>query len=86
MKTIYKYVLDETIRMPDGAAIYSVGVQEGKAVVWALVDTDMPTVERKMMIVGTGWDFTHDPRLQTARFIGTIQQPPFVWHVFEDLS
>lgn len=84
MRTIYKYPLKDTIFLPQGAKVLSVGDQEGERVLWALVDTNNLLEARNFSIIGTGWDVTNDPGIHHSKFIGTIHQPPFVWHVFDD--
>lgn len=85
MITIYKYALDNTVYLPRGAVVLSVGLQNDQMYLWAHVDSDQQPVQRNFIIVGTGWDLSKDVRLTNARFIGTVHQSPFVWHVFEDV-
>lgn len=82
MKTIWKYALEtvgtQESMMPTGAQVLSVGLQHGKICVWVLIDDERPVQMVQFAIVGTGnhcW-------CSTWPFIGTVQQPPFVWHVF----
>lgn len=86
MITIWKFplpILDEpSIEMPRGARILSVGIQSGDAFVWAIVNTALRTKElRHFFIFGTGLPI--ESGVPEGRFLGTIQQPPFAWHVFE---
>lgn len=69
--------------MPQGARILSVQDQRGRLCIWAQVDDSKPKVARHFQIVDTG-----DPRTDMHRltFIGSVQQGPFVWHVFEITS
>lgn len=82
MKTIWKWQLErtdqQTIRMPQGAAILSASKQNGSLTIWAEVETDSPTEDRTVFIVGTG-----NPKPTTGRFIASVFDGPFVWHVFE---
>ncbi len=81
--TIWKYPIDlddlQTVYMPDGAAIISADLQGGCITLWALVDLTAPRCARDIAIVGTG----HPVPLGAGAFLGTVQQPPFVWHLFE---
>lgn len=87
MSMIWKYELkvtdDQEILMPAQAKILSVGNQDGKLCVWALVDTEQPIAPKYFSIVGTGHPMSEDFPLK--RFVGTVIMSPFVWHVFEVL-
>lgn len=82
MKTIWKYQLDVTDRqrlyMPKGAEILCVQNQGGVLCLWAKVDSGAKPEERVIVIVGTGRPIHRD-----LKYIGTVQQVAFVWHVFE---
>lgn len=81
-RVIYKYQLPttySTVLMQENAQILSVQIQDGIPQLWALVDTDNSTEFRYFHIYGTGV-LIPDENLE---FIGTIQNPPLVWHVFE---
>lgn len=86
--TIYKYefkVDDEVmVRMPLGAKVLSVGIQQPRRIcLWAIVDSfdvhqgAMP-VDRRFKVRGTG-----QPLGEVGRFVGTVIDGLFVWHVFE---
>lgn len=83
--TIYKFevrVNDSVeIPMPKGAQVISVGNQRnGHICFWAIVDSDWPQTElRRFKIRGTGHTITGDP----GKFVGTVMDELFVWHVFE---
>jgi hypothetical protein len=72
MKTVYKYQLHQStqfVLMPRHAKILSFHSQHGEPCVWALVDTDEPTVDAtEIRIHGTGHDVGN---LKGFRFIGT---------------
>lgn len=84
MKTIFKYELrpvdQQEVLMPHGAKLRSVGVQSGRMMLWAEVDTEKPAEARTIHIVGTGNPIP--PLAAAVEFIGTVQVPPFVWHVY----
>lgn len=86
MKTIWKFPLQlvspQFIEMPDGAEILTVQSQGDVGCLWALVDPEMAVTPRYFEVFGTGQN-VHT--LSKRRYIGTFQQPPFVWHVFERL-
>lgn len=84
MRTIHKYRVPITdtfsIAMPAGAELLSVQMQGPQPCLWALLDNDEPmTQQRHFVVIGTG-----NPVPKAAlKYIGTFQQPPFVWHLFE---
>lgn len=85
MKTIWKYPIPMggfTLEMPANAHILTVQTQDGSPFLWAMVDTEAPTVERRFTVRGTG----HGANgvLETA-YIGTFQllDGAFIGHLFE---
>lgn len=89
MITVWKFELikkvfeeEYTVKMPIGATILRVGRQNHVACLWALVDSEMPTVERHFAIYGTG-----EPVRPEAKFLGGITMENncvyLEWHVFE---
>jgi hypothetical protein len=81
MKRIYKYELEEnSVEMPIGAKILSIQMQNNRAYIWALVDTDAECEFRYFVMIGTGHDF---PQVDAFTYINTIQDGRFVWHIFE---
>jgi len=83
---IYKYPvpLDKAffdLELPYKAKILAFQVQDGVPVIWALIDNDMVSEMRHFAIRGTGTRM-NDWR-STDTYIGTVQMPPFVWHLFE---
>lgn len=84
MRTIYKYELKITdkqeIDIPDKFRILSVQLQNDIICVWAIVHTEREQLPTLFHIVGTGHPLSHH---WTAKdHIGTVQQGPYVWHVF----
>jgi hypothetical protein len=69
----------QPIQMPRGAEILSVQTQRDMPCIWALVDNDAARETRVFRIVGTGHSFDD----HGMHYLGTVQTPPFVWHVFE---
>lgn len=82
MKTIHEYrcpfANTVAIPMPEGAEVLTVQIQNGEPHIWALVDTEKPRKLRSFEIVGTG-----QPADNLGRYVGTVQDGSFVWHVFE---
>ena len=84
---IYKYPLEEGIgsqqvELPAGARILCAQMQGPSLFLWAIVNPVHPFEHRNFFVVGTGQPFPEG----TASYISTVQQGPFVWHVFEVLS
>lgn len=66
--------------MQRGAKILSVQIQGDRITLWAVVDTLADEVPREINIRGTG----HALRgVKPDSFIGTVQDGPYVWHVFD---
>lgn len=87
MKRIFKYDLKiadyQEIKMPIGAEVLSVQLQDGDLKIWAIVDPEKEVEVRHFEIYGTGHELSNNgPR----KFLGTVQQNTYmcmVWHVFE---
>jgi hypothetical protein len=95
MKVIWKFELIGAqcfVSMPAGAEVLNVDHQNGQVVLWAMVDPEARTHQRKFDIVGTGLA-VDDLFMEDREYIGTAQIPPnnpmafsaLVLHVFEDL-
>jgi hypothetical protein len=92
-KKIWKYPLEvettNVVLMPKGAEILSVGLQDNKPVVWALVNPDEEDKEPKVLeMFGTGESIPYDMGVN-RRFLGTLQPIEngyeFAFHLFECL-
>lgn len=88
-KTIWKFPIEITddiiLSMPKDAEIISLQVQDGKPVMWAMVDPEEEKVERHFEMFGTGHPIETGFGIN-RKFIGTIQVVVGVWlafHVFE---
>jgi len=86
MKAIWKYQLQvedlQTMHMPKGAKVLSVGVQHNIICVWALVDIgEMEMQPVKFKVIGTG---NPPGSLVGYAFLGTVMLlgGSFVSHVF----
>jgi hypothetical protein len=81
MKTIYKYELrsqDASMKLPKGAEILTVQIQDGRPMLWALVNPGNVLQDRFISTVGTGWEVEDN-----MKYICTYMEEYFVWHVFE---
>jgi len=85
MKTIYKYPIDmggTRVSLHEGYKIVKVDTQPGVGrCFWAIVDTEKPLEKHAFIVLGTGHAF-----LRGMEYVGTWQEPPFVWHLFEITS
>jgi hypothetical protein len=84
LKTIHKYdapvdlINTLEIPMPDGADVLCVQFQRDEPRIWAHIDLSRrPDVMRRFRWVGTGWNDV------VGRYVGTVQQAGYVWHLFE---
>ena len=84
MKRIWKYALNVTdeqrVMMPAGARVIHVDVQGGVLCIWAEVEVGNRPEERIFLVVGTGNPYPDGD----VEHLGSVQMPPFVWHVYED--
>lgn len=79
MKRVYKYRIEDLdVLIPEGAEFCHLGFQGDELYIWFLVDPAKPVKARKFRIHGTGSPISDD-----RKFIGTVFDGPFVWHVFE---
>lgn len=82
--TIWKFPLlirdQQSVSMPKDAEILTVQMQHGEACLWAEVDPTEKTEVRTILILGTGHAFR---RGLMRKYIGTVQDGDFVWHVYE---
>ena len=86
MKTVWKFPIlpGETVEMPLGAEVISIGEQGAGCVLWALVDSDEPIrTKRSFVVAGTG----HTIDKPLGRFIGTVQfRNGLVFHFWEAVA
>ncbi len=76
---VWKFSCDRETKMPAGARIVRVALQGGLPFVWAIVDPKAKPEPRRLLIRGTGHEVGEDG----AEYIGTYDDGPFVWHLFE---
>jgi hypothetical protein len=82
MKVIYKYELTNKVTLPINSIVLKAGMQNGIMWIWVLVDNnELDASERNFEIIGTGHPFEYD--YLNLRFVDTIFDGPFVWHVWE---
>jgi hypothetical protein len=84
--TVRKYPLElidlQTLDMPEGAQLLAVQVQHERPMLWAKVDTDKPSNQRLIRLVGTGNPM---PDTHLGPYLDTIQMHGgrLVLHAFE---
>lgn len=89
MKKIFKYELDfeemQTIEIPSENILTAKG-QYGKIVIYALIDTDIPPIEYKFLMVGTGHQIGYDTN--NFKFLDTVKlaNGMYMMHVFYAIS
>lgn len=85
-KTIWKYTLeqDTTIELPYNSQVLSIQFQHGDFRLWALVDPNNRTSNRRFLILPTGASIQDDVA-STLRHIETVQMAhgQIVFHAFE---
>jgi hypothetical protein len=86
--TIWKFPLEiadeQFIKMPSGAKILCCQMQDEIPCLWAIVDPTTTAAEQRIIrIIPTGGPVDVFAGQQTLRYIGTVQERVFVWHVFE---
>lgn len=85
MKTIWKYKIEQffsVIWMPKDAEVISLQIQNDVPYLWAVVETNNPSVQRVFKTFYTGEPIVDFDGLKS--FIGTYQSNGLVFHVFED--
>lgn len=80
MMTIWKYGVNASIPWGDTHSVVHVGLdpENDYLAVWVALDTDAPRDRMmRVTVVGTGHQLPDD-----SRFLGTVRQGMFMWHVF----
>lgn len=90
MKVIYKYPISlrrvkTEILLPSGFKYLDIQVQDGKLVLWALVDRDVESSQIVTLYThGTGIPVEDESTVKT--YLKTVRDGRFVWHIFGDLK
>lgn len=79
--TIFKYPIDiyTTLFLPKNAKVLTVQMQDGNPYIWVELDTSAKAEMRNFFIIGTGQAVTG------GIYVGTYQDPPHVWHLYEEV-
>ena len=73
---------EQTIEIPLNGEILSAQFQNSILCIWVLVNPSEETKPRYFEIYGTGNPFEIG---DNRKFIGTLQDGSFVWHLFEKI-
>jgi hypothetical protein len=82
-RTIWKFPLSHgvaEIQMPMDAEVACFAFQNGSPCIWAIVNLGVLNNTRRFEIFGTGHQL---PDEDECAYVGTTQDGPFVWHLFE---
>lgn len=78
MLVVHKYTAQDTREMPVGAQVIHAAQNNGKHLIWAIIDTTAKMEPVQFSTVGTG-----RPIPDGASYVHTIQDGPYVWHLFK---
>jgi hypothetical protein len=76
----------QEVELPFGAKVFAVQLQDNKPCIWYACDPEASFVVRTFLMIGTGQQVEDLEGATQLTYIGTYQQGPHVWHLFEDLS
>lgn len=80
MRTVYKYALDFSCEIPQGAKLVHVGKDPNNVFcAWFEVETENPTATVTFHMVGTGNQIPPG-----AQHIASLVGDPFVWHIYAE--
>ena len=84
MRTLWKFPVTGlhgepvVLEMPRGATVVRFAMQCGQPTLWAEVDPDQECERREFAVLGTG-----HPIADGAAYVGSWEQGPFVWHLYD---
>jgi hypothetical protein len=58
----------------------------GRFHLWVRINPAAPKELRTFRVYGTGHRMPFVPSIETLDFVATVQTPPYVWHIFEQLT
>ena len=83
VKQIWKYTVENIIEIPKGAEVLTVQMQGPfNPCIWVKVDPENELEKRQFVVIGTGQSFDDT----NYEYIGTYQDGPLVWHLFEKVK
>ena len=85
MERIWKFPLEfdteQTITAP-GLTPISTAMQHEKVTIWGEVNYEKPKLTWRVFVVGTGDEKLTSVLNQGAKFLGTVLDEIFVWHIY----
>lgn len=86
---IYKYPFDLDkrsfeLQLPIDHKVLTVQMQIDIACMWVMLDPMCPTQKYTFYINGTGEPMQVNANGSVGRYLGTIQDGPYVWHIFAE--
>lgn len=84
MRVIHKTTVDLDTKLPSDAVPLAVDLQHGAVTLWYHTNPEQQhaTLRRAVYVVGTGHELPAKALPPHGAFVGTVQQPPLVWHIF----
>lgn len=80
MKTVFKYLVNQKpIPMPTNAKFVHFGIQGNETFAWFEVNPNLPSVMKHIRVYGTGHSIP-----ETSKHLASLQDGPFVWHLYEE--
>lgn len=83
-RTIWKYPLPRekqfTLSLPHASTVLAVQMQEDEPTLWARVNPDFKLTAWAFDWIATGEEIR--PNLFLGSYLGTVQVPPYVFHLF----
>lgn len=77
-----RLVHTNAVRTHKGVKFLDVQTQDGKWVVWGIVDTSKPLTTLLIERFGTGWDMPELQSNEERTYLATMQEGLLVWHLF----
>lgn len=84
MRVIHKDTIGPDTRLPSDAVPLAVDLQHSAIQFWYHTNPEQQhaTLRRQVHVVGTGHPIPEEALSPHGEFVGTVQQPPYVWHIF----
>lgn len=84
-QVIWKFPVDTEVKcfnveLPESARFLCVQTQSGKPQMWWLVNPSNSKATNKFTTFGTGLPISKNP----GTYLGTWQDGPYVWHLFQE--
>lgn len=70
---------DPVVPMPRGAKILKLAHKKSNPIIWAMVDTDKPIVQRLIRTFNTDQELPDEPGI----YLGTVEMLGMIFHCFD---